>query len=166
MTIIRRIRSTSVLAAFSASLVAACPSANAQQQANAADLKIINDCLAKADEAGDLGTACIGLIADACTRKADNDVAKAKACAERELAVWNAVTEAASKRVRAGGFKEISKALADSQKSWAQQRDALCPVFDRVDPGPLPGDAAYCRMQTTAHRALLIRRLGAAVNEH
>jgi hypothetical protein len=163
MTIIRRIRFASVIAA---SLLAASPSARAQQQANAADLKIINDCLAKADKSGDLGTACIGLIADACTRKADNDAAKAKACAERELAVWNAVTEAASKRVRAGGFKEISKALADSQKSWAQQRDALCPVFDQVDPGTLPGDAAYCRMQTTAHRALLIRRLGTAVNEH
>jgi hypothetical protein len=136
------------------------------QQVNPADLKIINACLAKADKAGDLGTACIGAIADPCTRKADNDVAKAKTCAERELAVWEAVTEAATRRVRAGGFKDISKAVADSQKSWAQQRDALCPVFDKIEPGMLPGAGAYCRMQITAQRALLLRRLGDAVNEH
>lgn len=163
MTIIHRVRSLAALAALGALPIGSGAHA---QQASAADLKLVNECLAKADKTGDLGTACIGLIADACTRKAGNDVAKSKACAERELAVWNAVSEAASKRVRAGGFKDISKALADSQKSWAQQRDALCPVFDQVDPGTLPGDAAYCRMLTTAHRALLIRRLGAAVSAH
>ncbi len=80
--------------------------------------------------------------------------------------MWNALTEAAAKRVRSGGFKEISKALANSEKAWAQQRDALCPVFDKIEPGFLPGDAVYCRMQTTANRALLLRRLGDAVNEH
>jgi hypothetical protein len=136
------------------------------QQATPPDLKAITNCLAKADKTGDLGTACIGLVADPCTRKAANDVAKAKACAERELAVWNAISDSASKRVRAGGFKEISKALVESEKAWTQQRDALCPVFDRIEPGFLPGDAAYCRMQTTANRALLLRRLGDAVNEH
>jgi hypothetical protein len=146
-------------------LHAACLPAGAQQP-SPADLKSINECLAKADKAGDLGTACIGQIADPCTRKAGNEVAKAKACAERELAVWNAISDAAGRRVRAGGFKDISQAVADSQKSWAQQRDALCPVFDKIDPGTLPGDGAYCRMQVTAQRALLLRRLGAAVNEH
>ncbi len=59
----------------------------------------------------------------------------------------------------------MSKARAESEKAWAQQRDALYPVFDKVEPGTLPGDAAYCRMQTTANRALLLRRLGHAVNE-
>ena len=133
------------------------------QQASPADLKAINACL---DKAGGLGTACIGTIADPCIRKADNDMEKAKTCAARELAVWNAVAEAATKHVRAGGFKEINKAVADSQKSWAQQRDALCPAFDKIEPGMLPGAGAYCRMQTTAQRALLLRRLGEAVNEH
>ena len=76
------------------------------------------------------------------------------------------LAEAATKRVRAGGFKDIIKALVESEKAWTQQRDALCPVFDKIEPGFLPGDAAYCRMQTTANRALLLRRLGDAVNEH
>jgi hypothetical protein len=162
---IRHLGPAFIVAVLSALLAMNCAPAGAQQ-ANAADLKTINACLAKADKTGELGTTCIGLIADACTRKAGNDVAKAKACAERELTVWNAVSDAASKRVRAGGFKEISKALAESEKAWAQQRDALCPVFDKIEPGFLPGDAVYCRMQTTANRALLLRRLGEAVNEH
>ena len=136
------------------------------QQPAPADLKVISDCLKSADTNGNLGTGCIGLLADACTRKADNDAKKAKACAQRELVVWNALTAAAMKRVRAGGFKDIIKALAESDKAWAQQRDALCPVFDKIEPGFLPGDSAYCRMQTTANRALLLRKLGDAVNEH
>ncbi len=141
------------------------PATAVAQQPAPADLKVISDCLKSADNSGNLGTGCIGKVADPCRAKADNDTAKTRACAQRELVVWNAISEAAAKRVRAGGFKEVSKALADSEKAWAQQRDALCPVFDKVEPGSLPGDAAYCRMQTTANRALLLRKLGDAVNE-
>lgn len=165
MTTTRLGRSFATFAALGALLLGSAPCTGAQQ-ANAADLKIVNACLAKADKTAGLGTACIGAIADPCTRKADNDVAKAKICAERELAVWDAVADAATKRVRAGGFKDISKAVADSQKSWAKQRDTLCPVFDKIEPGMLLGAGSYCRMQTTAQRALLLRRLGDAVNEH
>ena len=136
------------------------------QQPAPADLKIIGDCLKRADPDGKFGTSCIGLVADPCRAKTDNDTEKNRACARRELLVWNAISEAAAKRVREGGFKEVIKAVADSGKTWAAQRDALCPVFDKVEPGSLPGDAAYCRMQTTANRALLLRRLGDAVNEH
>lgn len=146
-------------------LVLAMPQTVNAQQTSPADMKVISDCLKSADTSDNVGTGCIGLVADACARKAENDATKVKACAQRELLVWNALTEAAAKRVRAGGFKEISKALAESEKAWAQQRDALCPVFDKVEPGTLPGDATYCRMQTTANRALLLRRLGDAVNE-
>ena len=147
-------------------LLLACSQGAHAQQPNAADVKVINDCLAKADKGDSLGTACIGLVSDACMRKTENDTGKNRACAARELSVWTALSDAAGKRVRAGGFKEISKALADSEKNWAQHRDALCPVFDKVEPGSIPGDAAYCRMQTTANRALLLRKLGAAVKEH
>jgi hypothetical protein len=131
-----------------------------------ADTKAITDCLKKAESTGQFGGHCIGTVADACIEKSDKTSAKTKVCASRELAVWTALSEAASKKVKAGGFKEISAALAESDKGWTQLRDKLCPAFDKVEPGTLPGDAAYCRMQTTAHRALLLRRLGAAVNEH
>lgn len=133
-----------------------------------ADLKAINDCLEKADSAEPLGVGnnCIGIVADPCVEKSDKMGARTKACAARELAVWTALTEAAKKRVRAGGFKDIIAALAESDKGWTQLRDKLCPAFDKIEPGFLPADGTYCRMQVTAHRALLLRRLGDAVNEH
>ncbi|MET0867001.1 MAG: lysozyme inhibitor LprI family protein [Pseudorhodoplanes sp.] len=139
--------------------------ANAQQ-VPPAGLKLVNDCLKNADKNDKLGTSCIGLVADPCRAKTKNETEKNRACAQRELAVWNAILETASKRVRGGGFKEIANALSDSEKAWVAQRDALCPVFDRIEPGFLPGDANYCRMQITANRALLLRKLGDAVNEH
>lgn len=141
-------------------------SAALAQQAMPADSKAISDCLKKADSAGQFGATCIGIVADPCTEKSDKTGARTQACAARELAVWTKLTEAAAKKVKARGFKEIGAAVAESEKGWAQLRDKLCPVFDKVEPGTLPGDAAYCRMQTTAHRALLLRRLGAAVVEH
>lgn len=152
-----------LLLAFAAMIVAV-STANAQQAAPA-DVKIITDCLKGADGKDKIGTGCIGLVADPCRAKTENDTDKNRACAARELRVWNSIADAAGKRVRAGGFKEVTKALTESEKSWAAQRDTLCPVFDKVEPGSLPGDAAYCRMQTTANRALLLRRLGDAVNE-
>lgn len=141
-------------------------SAARAQQAAPADMQAIAACLTKAEEAGSLGTNCIGALADACIKKADNDEEKSKACAQRELNVWAALSVRAAKRVQAGGFREISGALAESEKGWIQFRDKLCPVFDKVEPGMMPGNAIYCRMQTTAHRVLLMRRLGDAVNEH
>lgn len=133
-----------------------------------ADTKLISDCLEKADSAEPLGVGnnCIGIVADPCVEKSDKMGARTKACAARELAVWTALTEAAKKRVRAGGFKDIIAALAESDKGWTQLRDKLCPAFDKIEPGFLPADGTYCRMQVTAHRALLLRRLGDAVNEH
>lgn len=146
-------------------LLMAMPQAAHAQQPASADLKVISDCLKNADSNDKLGTSCIGLVADPCRAKAKNETDKNRACAHREVLVWNALTEAAGKRVRAGGFKEITAVLAQSDKSWKEQRDSLCPVFDKVEPGSLPGDAAYCRMQITANRALLLRKLGDAVNE-
>ncbi len=154
-----------VFAALALAAGFAAPPALAQQ-ATPADSKIISDCLKKAESAGQFGATCIGIVADPCAEKSDNTSAKTKACAMRELAVWTAITEAAAKRVKAGGFKDIAGAVAESEKGWTQLRDKLCPVFDKIEPGTLPGDGAYCRMQTTAHRALLLRKLGDAVNEH
>jgi hypothetical protein len=136
------------------------------QVAAPADTKTVSDCLKKADDSGALGSNCIGIVADGCIGASDKTGAKTKACASRELAVWTALTAAAAKKVKAGGFKDISAAVAESDKGWLQLRDKLCPVFDKIEPGFLAGDAAYCRMQVTAHRALLLRRLGDAVNEH
>lgn len=157
-------RSSFIAVAIASAL--ALPSPAVAQLAAPADTRSITDCIKKAQNAGGLGANCIGLIADSCIAKSDKTSDKTKLCATRELAVWVALADAASKKVRSGGFKEISAAVAESDKGWVQLRDELCPAFDKVDPGMAPGGVAYCRMQTTAHRALLLRRLGEAVNPH
>jgi hypothetical protein len=159
-------RSSLVATAIAAGVALTASPASAQLAAAPADTKTISDCLKKAEDAGQLGNNCIGIVADPCVEKSDKMNATTKACAARELAVWTALTEAAKKRVRAGGFKDVSAAVAESDKGWMQLRDKLCPVFDKIEPGFLPADGTYCRMQVTAHRALLLRRLGDAVNEH
>jgi hypothetical protein len=136
------------------------------QNAAPADSQTIAGCLKKADGEGQLGGNCIGAVADPCIRNADNDAGKSRACAARELNVWTGIAAAAAKKVQAGGFKDINAALLESEKGWTQLRDKLCPAFDKIDPGMMPGNAVYCRMQTTAHRALLLRRLADAVSEH
>lgn len=157
------------LIAAAALLACASMSPASAQVAAPADTKTISDCLNKADENGQFGSACIGLIAEPCIKAAsgkNGDVENSRKCAARELGVWTALTIAATKKAKAGGFKDISAAVTESEKGWTQLRDKLCPAFDKIEPGFLPGDAAYCRMQTTAQRALLLRKLGDAVNEH
>jgi hypothetical protein len=133
-------------------------------QSTAADLKAVEACLESQEQ--NLGVKCIGMVADPCIKAADNDTEKAKACAARELAVWDRKMVSELKRVNAGGFKEIINAATQAQKTWQSSHRKLCAVFDKVEPGMLLGAAIYCRMHETAARVLILRRLGDAVNEH
>jgi len=136
----------------------------AQPAPTPTDTAAIKKCLESANDS--LGHKCIGLIAGPCTTAADGDPAKTKACAIRELSVWEAQMEAALRRIRAGGFRDIKDDVARSQDSWKASVRSLCAVFDKIDPGMMPGGSAACSMHATAERALLLRRLGDAVNEH
>jgi hypothetical protein len=130
------------------------------------DKAAIEQCLA-GDEAS-LGAQCIGIVADPCIKALkDDDSAstKAKACAARELAVWDEQMASSLKATDSGG-KDIKAPVAQSQKTWRDAREKFCPVFDKIDPGMFVGGANYCRMHETARRALLLRKLGAAVGEH
>jgi hypothetical protein len=133
-------------------------------QSTAADRKAVQTCLGQQD--GKLGSKCIGIVADPCIAAANAELAKASACAARELAVWEAEIDAALKRVKTGGFPDMDRAMTQSQQTWRSSLQQLCPVFDKTDPGMLPGAANYCRLYETATRALLLRRLGEAVSEH
>ena len=134
-----------------------------------ADVAAIDACLKTAEERGGFGGTCVGLVADPCIKAAEganDDVAKWKACGARELAVWTQKTSEALKKVQAGGFADVIKAVKDSQTTFAASRDRFCAVFDKVEPGMYRGDANYCRLRETANRALSLIKLGAAVNEH
>ncbi len=152
-----------------AMLAASVPFASAAFAQGAADLAVIDACLKTAEKAGGFGGACVGLVADPCIKAgegANDDVAKWRACAARELAVWTQKTSEALKKVKAGGLADMIKAVEDSQKTFAASRDRFCAVFDKVEPGMYKGDASYCRLRETANRSLSLIKLGAAVNEH
>lgn len=156
----QRLFSTLLIFVFGAGVACA-------QPAQSGDKGMIAKCL-EAEAAG-FGGQCIGLIADPCIKKAEgstSDVKDKKACAARELAVWNGVLADAFKQVKAGGFADISKNVAASQTAWAQSLKTLCLVFDKLEPGMAEGGAEYCSLQETARRALLLKRIGEAVNEH
>ena len=154
-------RTSLVIAAVVALLVGGAAWAQAP---TANDRAVIKKCL---DDATDsLGHACIGVVSGPCAAAADGDPAKTRACMTRELAVWEAQVDAALKRIRAGGFKDLTDDVGRSQDSWKASVRTLCARFDKIDPGMMPGGSVACSMHATAGRALLLRRLGEAVGEH
>jgi hypothetical protein len=139
------------------------------QKAAPADGKTVAACLKKADGSGQYPGACIGIIADPCiaaTQTKSTYWEDSKACAARELAVWSIIAAEALKRANNGADAKRKAAIADSQKAFAQSRERLCPIYDGLDPGTVLGGANYCRLQETARRALMLRRLADAVSEH
>ena len=135
----------------------------------AADAKAVAQCVDAARNGDAFGGNCIGVVADPCIKAAanrDSHVADQKACAARELAVWQARLTQAVAAASKGGGGQVRGAIAAAQKTWTSSQDTLCPLFANLDPGMAPGADTYCRLQETARRALLLERLGAAVGEH
>lgn len=142
---------------------------HAAQAQKAADAQTIAACLKKTEDQGSFGGSCIGLIADPCikaTKDKETYWEDSKACAARELSVWTTLMAEALKRANAGADQKMKAAVAEAQKAFVDARDKFCPVFDKLDPGMVPGGANYCRLQETARRTLNLRRLADAVNEH
>lgn len=139
------------------------------QTATAADTQAINACLRSAEDNGSFGNGCIGKIADPCIEKASKTnsyIEDSKKCAARELAVWSGLMTKAINTFNKNGPPEKRGAIAGGQKSWAESIGKFCPAFEKLDPDMTLGGSVYCRMQETAHRTLLLRKLAAAVSEH
>ena len=137
--------------------------------ATAADAKAVAQCVEAARKTEGFGGNCIGIVADPCIKAAsqrDTYVEDAKACAARELAVWQGRLAQAAASASRGGGNKARGAIAAAQKSWASSLEALCPLFRELDPGAAPGGDVYCRLQESARRTLLLERLDAAVSEH
>jgi hypothetical protein len=155
-----------VVATFVVATVLTLPPASA---APAQQPDAVTACLEAEGETGGFGAKCIGLIADPCieaSQEKTNSPTETKACARRELTIWQGLLRAARERVKSGGFNDIQTAVNAAQASLAQSIARLCPVFDKVDPGTAPGGSDYCQLHETARRVLLLRRLGDAINEH
>jgi hypothetical protein len=137
------------------------------QQPQSGDKGAIAKCLEASTEG--FGGQCIGIIADPCIKNVKgsaSDVKDKKACAARELTVWNGILADALRQIKAGAEAKMNGSVASAQATWSQSLKTLCPIFNNLDPGMSEGGAEYCSLQETARRALLLKRLGEAVNEH
>jgi hypothetical protein len=144
-------------------------SAIAAPQRSSDDRSLIGRCLdaARADAA--FGGNCVGIIADPCiknVRNSDSFVQDARNCAARELAVWEFRLQEGVRKLNRTGSPTIKTAVASAQSNWAAARGRICPAFNNLDPGAVPGSGEYCRLQETARIALLIEWLLAATVEH
>lgn len=129
----------------------------ATPQVSAEDRAALTHCLAR-DKSGEK---CIGIVSQACpvdTQTSDADVVEAniRACAGRELAVWNELLQASLAVVNASGSPAVCTAVAEAQSNWLKSRESVCPIFDNVDPGMYSGGANYCRLQEASRRALIL----------
>lgn len=129
----------------------------AAAQIATADRTAITQCLAQAKK----GEACIGIVFDSCYTRG-SDLEDAKACAGRELAVWDEFLQASLKTVDANSPPAVRTAVAEAQANWLKSRENVCPTFDSVDPGMGVGGANYCRLQETGRRALILECLSAS----
>ena len=123
-------------------------------QITAADKAAITQCVAHDKK----GETCIGIVADPCISAANLNsyVEDAKACAGRELAVWNEFLQASLTIVNASSPPAVRAAVAEAQSNWLKSRESSCPIFDDVEPGMYTGGANYCRLQETGRRALIL----------
>jgi hypothetical protein len=157
------------LGVMAGAILAAVWCAPAMAQRAAPDGQMIAACLKKADDGGEFGASCIGIVADPCisnAMKQETSWEDSKACANRELAVWTDLLQKALRVVDKAGDKNVKAAVIESQKAWQQSREKLCPIFDKLDPGMALGGANYCRLHETARRVLSLQRLATALGEH
>jgi uncharacterized protein YecT (DUF1311 family) len=124
----------------------------AAAQITAEDRTAITQCLAQ-DKSGET---CIGIVFHSCQSRASDPEAD-KACAGRELAVWNELLQASLKIVNASSPPAVRTAVAEEQSNWLKSRESLCPIFNNLDPGMSIGGANYCRLQETSRRALILQ---------
>jgi len=129
----------------------------AAAQIATADRTAITQCLAQDKK----GEACIGIVFDSCYIRG-SDLEDAKACAGRELAVWDEFLQASLKTMDANSPPAVRTAVAEAQSNWLKSRESVCPTFDSVDPGMGVGGANYCRLQETGRRALILECLSAS----
>ncbi len=154
-----------MIAALALALALA-PAAFAQDAAPAGDAEALRACLAEAERDPEAERACIGRQALACVDAGAADIA---ACNAAEADAWEEVLNAAhgdivtlmrtqaalaDPQAAAPGPQEL--ALQRAQATWAAFRDADCALaaLRWDEPAQREAEAARCRMERTADRAL------------
>ncbi|MGD0723628.1 MAG: lysozyme inhibitor LprI family protein [Roseiarcus sp.] len=158
--VVRR-RSPIAAAALLAVLTLAAPPAGADipGQPAAADVALVDSCLAQAAAAKTDADACIGRVEAACAAEAATAAAK-RQCSNREYLVWNVALDRDYLRLFAMVADEAAKrALREAEREFAIVKLKRC-TFERIARGNSPDAliaASRCEVQATARQDLWLR---------
>jgi uncharacterized protein YecT (DUF1311 family) len=122
------------------------------------DVAAVQNCL-KSQRGKELrGERCIGVVADPCLKgpSAGSTVGQ-NACADRELAVWDAMLNDTYQRLRNRLDEEQNAKMREMQRAWIESRDKTCAFYWDYFQGTMASPmGAYCAMRETARRAMFL----------
>jgi uncharacterized protein YecT (DUF1311 family) len=139
--------------------IALSPSSSAAQSAapRARDVTAVENCL-KSPRGRELkGERCIGVVADPCLKNA-RSTADQNACADRELAVWDAMLNDVYRRLGAHLDEDQQGKARDMQRAWIETRDKTCTFYWDYFHGTMASPmGSYCNVRETARRAMFLK---------
>lgn len=128
--------------------------------ARADDAQVISSCLKSAfDENKDART-CVGLVANACLDKPENQSTHAMvACNDRETNIWDGLLNAEYQRLLGVVEGKAKDDIVKAQRQWIGLRDMDCSVpYALFEGGTMAQPiGASCIMENTAERMLQVR---------
>ena len=124
---------------------------------NPRDVVGVQNCL-KAPRGKELkGERCIGLVADPCLKQA-RSTADSNACADRELAVWDAMLNDTYRRLADHLDDEQKVKARDMQRAWIESRDKTCAFYWDYFQGTMASPmSSYCAVRETARRSMFLK---------
>ena len=121
------------------------------------DVAAVQNCL-KSRRGEELkGERCIGVVADPCLTRAGSTAAR-NACADRELAVWDAMLNGIYGRLGRHLDEEQKAKARDMQRAWIDSRDKTCTFYWDYFQGTMASPmSSYCNVRETARRAMFLK---------
>lgn len=134
------------------------PAALAQSgEPTQAETRRITACLAEARRRESPREDCIGKVIDRCMEQpGGHSTAGMRACAERELTIWDDRLNRHYQRLSKALDGKAARKLRDTQRLWIKWRDAKCEMpYVLFEGGTMAGPmSSDCRMRTTGRRAI------------
>lgn len=121
----------------------------------------LQDCLGAVWRTGSDGRSCIGSVARTCLKRPESDTTHGEmACYRSETEVWDRMLNTEYNALLAAApSSQVAEKMREAQRLWLRGREADCQVPMLLLDGTMAQPMmASCAMETTAVRALTLRR--------
>lgn len=142
-------------------LIGICAAWAQADRPNPADAAVIEDCLEAARGSRQRRGECIGRLADACLKKAEDPSTYGMAeCSRREHAVWDARLNRAYRALLRDLDPEQRTEVRNAQRAWTAFSQKKCRLHRVLEEGTIAIPiAAYCAMEEAGRQALFFEQL-------